>query len=160
MCDPSITFEQLNDPSLFDKLRPDSNITVGEILYLGIGGGVLCEEVTQARPSSAFIKLRTLYSNHWPKLGERAYNRGLFGTGILLFRRIPIFENRKEFLSVLEGTDPTDSSDIERYLRSEDSMREISQFLGGKKRTKRTKRTKRANKTNKINRKKRTKRRR
>ena len=148
MCDTSITFEQLNDPSLFDKLRPDSNVTVGEILYLGIGGGVLCEEVTQARPSSAFIKLRTLHSNHWPKLGERAYNRGLFGTGILLFRRIPIFENRKEFLSVLEGTAPSNKS-IQRYLRSEDNMREISQYLGGKK----------YKRTNKTNRKKRTKRR-
>ena len=155
MCDQSITLEQLNDPSLFDKLRPDSNVTVGEILYLGIpGGGVLCEEVTQARPSSAFIKLRTLYSNHWPKLGERAYNRGLFGTSILLFRRIPIFENRKEYLNVLEGTDPNDRSHIEKYLRSPANMREISEYLGGKKyRKKRTNRKQ-------TNRKKRTRRRR
>jgi hypothetical protein len=166
MCDPSITLKKLYDPKLFTELGPTSDYVVGEILYMYTDDiqhkakFLDCLQVVENGP--VYIKFLDVNRNV-----ETTFRKEIIGyiskkfVSFRLFRE-NIFTKRQEFVSVLEGTEPNDESQIERYLRSPDNMREISQYLGGKKyrkKNKRTKRTNKTNKTNKINRKKRTRRR-
>ena len=162
MCDPSITLKKLYDPRLFTELGPNSDYVVGKILYMFTDDiqhkskFLDCLQVIEQDP--VYIKFLDVKRNV-----ETTFRKEIIGyiskkfVSFRLFRENS-FPKRQEYLSVLEGTKPTDRSHIEKYLRSQDNMREISQFLGGKKYRK--KRTNKTNKTNKINRKKRTKRRR
>jgi hypothetical protein len=145
MCDPSITLEQLKDPSLFDKLNQNSaDYVVGEIVYMYARPyGVACQEVIDIAPFH--VKFRCLHSQSGYGESEERW-LGKSRIHELLYRP-KNFQNRKEYLKVLEGTAPSNKS-IQRYLRSPDNMREISKYLGGKKykrtnKTKRKKRTKR-----------------
>jgi len=185
MCDPSITLKKIYDPKLFTELGSDSEYKIGEILYMYTDDipektkFLSCLQVVEYDP--VFIKFLNVKSK-----AEKIFRRETIGhvskkfINFHLFRE-NIFTKRQEYLKLIEGTNTknplrpgtnipvmpgTDipanehrprNSGAERYLRSEDNMREISQYLGGKKyRKKRTKRTKR---TNKTNRKKRTRRR-
>jgi len=152
--DPSLTPKKLYDPKLFTELGPDSEYKIGEILYMYTEiipskfKSLSYLQVVGYDPKNIkFINLRTN--------DEQEYLREAIGYVDKTFPNYHLFRENI-FTKLLEGTEPNDESHIETYLRSPDNMREISQYLGGKKYRKKTKRTKR---TTKTNRKKRTRRR-
>ena len=161
MCDPSITLEQLHNNALFIKLNPNDKFINGETLYLAIGdqNPIYCEQVVNNDKYFIEFTNNSGTASDWGK-GTKNYLKKSINKGINIYRK-NVLGNRREFFSVLEGTDPNDRSHIERYLRSPDMGKEVGSYVpiqypsGGKKyRKKRTKRTKR------TNRKKRTRRRR
>jgi len=158
MCDPSFTFEQLNDTTLFDKLKPTTDdYVVGEILYIAAGSKDKIECLKVIEISEKFIKLRNLNNNIERKIYKEQIDFPNPRYRITLFRN-KYFNKRKPMIEAINygnREDPINS--IDDYLSDPYTQREISQYLGGKKYKRKTKRTKR---TNKTNRKKRTRRRR
>jgi hypothetical protein len=163
MCDPSITLEQLHNNELFIQLRPNDKFINGETLYLAINdkNPIFCEQVVRNdKHTIEFTNNSGTQSNQM--MGTKNYLKRSINNGINIYRK-NVLGNRRQILSVLEGTEPNDRSHIERYLRSPDVGKEVGSYIplpsGGKKyRKKRTKRTTKTNRK-KSNRKKRTRRR-
>jgi len=164
MCDPDITLEQLHNPRLFIQLTPNSKFINSETLYLAIDdkNPIHCERVLNNDEN--FIEFTN--EDGQGVAQQRKYLKRSIGKGkgkLNLYRK-DLYRPREEYLKLIEGTEPTDydrtnkNRKIERYLRGEDNMREISQYLGGKKYKRKTKRTNKK-RTNRTKRTKRTKRR-
>ena len=158
MCDPSITLEKLNNPTLYKQIKPNdlNSLVNGDIIYFAYGNSqIKCQTVIELTNTSIIV--------FNPIDGQREFIKETLGqkrfypNGLKIFIETP-FNKRQNFLKAMAvgERDPNDRSPIYDYLGDPYTQRNISQYLGGKKyRKKRNNKTK---KTNKNNRKKRTRR--
>jgi len=155
MCDPNITLEKLNNPTLYRQIKPNelNNSVNGDILYFAYGNlQIKCQKVIELTNTTIIV--------FNPIDGQREFVKDTLGqkrfypSGLKIFIETP-FNKRQNFLKAMAigERDPYDRSPIYDYLSDPYTQRNVSQYLGGKKYKRKTKRT------NKTNRKKRTKRR-
>jgi hypothetical protein len=152
MCDPIITLEKLNDPTLYRQIKPNelNNSVNGDILYFAYGNSqIKCQKVIELTNTTIIVFNPIDGRREFVKdtLGQKRF----YPSGLKIFIETP-FNKRQNFLKAMAigERDPYDRSPIYDYLSDPYTQRNVSQYLGGKKYKR---------KTNKTNRKKRTKRR-
>jgi hypothetical protein len=165
MCDPNITLEKLNDPTLYRQIKPNelNNSVNGNILYFAYGDSqIKCQKVIELTNTTIIVFNPIDGRREFVKdtLGQKRF----YPSGLKIFIETTPFNKRQNFLKAMAigERDPYDRSPIYDYLSDPYTQRNVSQYLGGKKYKRKTKSTNRTNKTKrttKTNRKKRTKRR-